>query len=169
MKKLLKILLCLILVFSLMPKEEAKAEEGVITNIVIDGDTISWDPYPGTAEYWLHVVDVSHYFLTESTTFDLRTLMAMSSVETGDYRIEIQAEDADHYVIASGTSDAYYHHESLGKLDVPQNPVWRGTKAGWDPVTNADRYRVDIYKNGEWMDAIWTYGTNELDLRNYIQ
>ena len=115
MKRLLKIVLCLILVFSLMPKEEAKAEEeGVITNIVIDGDNISWDPYPGTAEYWLHVVDVHHYFLTESTTFDLRALLAMSSVETGDYRIEIQAEDSDHYVIASGTSDAYYHHESLG-------------------------------------------------------
>ena len=57
MKKFLKILFCLILIFSLAAKNEAKAEGG-IKNIHIDSNgMVTWDPYPG-AYYYAVCADV---------------------------------------------------------------------------------------------------------------
>ncbi|MBQ1508365.1 MAG: hypothetical protein IIZ47_02990, partial [Erysipelotrichaceae bacterium] len=93
MKKLLKVLLCLVLVFSLAPRNEAKAEYGTVTNVRIDANgTMTWDAYPGATEYAIvYTEDWSGYFFVSTNSADLPLELGRETAKSGTYNILVQA------------------------------------------------------------------------------
>ena len=174
MKKFLKVLLCLILVFSLMPKEEVKAEDRV-TNIQIDSSgTATWDAYPGasyygfSAGYWnysKHGLPVSQYKemnYTSLTETNFEDHLSYISAYDGDFYFMVWAYDDNGDRIAFGYSNSSYHHTSLGDLSTPILPAWdlNGfTVATWNGVENAEKYRLKLYRDGEEYTMMFVYGT----------
>ncbi len=158
MKKLLKVLLCLILFFSLMPKEEAKAETGTITNIQINGDVISWDPYPG-ADGYVILFDNEHGYWADGTSENLQRCGNNIDLPAGEYSIEIRAWDEDGNTIASGIAPGIYRF--AGKQYVSNVKIDASGIMTWDPFPGAVEYAI-VYTE-DWSGYFFT-DTNSADL-----
>ncbi|MBQ1478093.1 MAG: cell wall-binding repeat-containing protein [Erysipelotrichaceae bacterium] len=174
MKKFLKIVFCLLLIFSFSPRE-VKAE-GTITNITIDPDGhATWDPYPGAVAYefcagvWIpnyHGQTVVEYKDMNrdgygSTFCSFKDHLANISADSNNYYLMVWAYDENYELLATGVSDATYSYKALGEMPTPTLPAWYGwTIATWNGVEGADKYRVKIYRDGKLFDEIYVFDTS---------
>ncbi len=178
MKKLLKVLLCLVLVFSLAPRSETKAEEEVVTNIKIDANGImTWDAYPGATEYAVVYTDEWDVFFVQTNSADVPKELARNSAPSGTYTLKVQAlgepKDGSIPVIANWGSTVTYTYTSKGKIPTPTGIRWEeGDVAKWDTITIAEtsllNYEILLYRNGELLTKFNSWGQPGYELHDYL-
>ena len=175
MKKFLKILFCLILIFSLAAKNEAKAEGG-IKNIHIDSNgMVTWDPYPGAYYYAVCAdvfdmgpkdwVDVGKPEYINATSYDLQEHLKIISAGTRSYSVRVEVYNERHQLVDTGQSEDTYDYAALGVMGSPKLPDWKDfTIATWNGVSGADRYHLTIYRDGFPYDDVYVYDHTYTDL-----
>ena len=175
MKKLLKVLLCLVLIFSLVPKSEAKAEYGTVTNVKIDANGImTWDAYPGATDYAIvYMEDWSGYFFVSTNSADLPLELGRETAKSGTYNILVQALDEEWVVIGDSGTRISYTYTSKGKVPTPTGIRWEeGNVAMWNTITLPESslldYEVLIYKNGEFWKRFYSWGQPGYELDEYL-
>ncbi len=161
MKKILKIVLCALLVFTFIPREEVQAEDpGYITNITFDSNgKLTWDAYPGAAYYIIAFTGYQVSGKTTGTSYDqLRTELMNKYQPAGKYGAQVSAYDRIGNHIATGTSTNVYDYAPLyGKMPTsPNGPKWvNGYQASFNTVPGASLYEVTLYCDGEYITDIW--------------
>ena len=180
MKRILSILLALLLAIGLLSAgtREVKAE-GAVTNIQLNGDILTWDPYPGATGYAIVFGDPMEglYFFVDTNSADLKAELGRTSAASGTYTLEIQAlgevENNSIPVIAVGDSNPTYTYISKGKVPTPTGIRWgEGNTAMWDTVTIPEtsllNYDIILYKNGEYFDTYYSWGQPGYDLNSHL-
>ena len=161
MKKLLKILLCILLVLTFAPKQNAKAD-GEIENIHYNGDTLIWDAYPGAVYYNIQLWSTGDYvWIEEVYSNELKVEYTLNNYGMADgtyFPTRIEARDENDFVIAVGSSNDPYNYMTLGKVSsAPTNLRWDGTRAVWDPVSGADSYKIEFWHDGMIWDSTYSF------------
>lgn len=126
-----------------------------IENARIASGVLTWDAYPGAAEYWVHVngasrpADPSGYMLNER----IDTMISYEGlIKSGTYQVRIEALDSDKNLIAYWQTDYEY--------DSPAEPIEKGVLSNvkntngvltWDAYPGAYEYWVGI--NGGWTNT----------------
>ncbi|MBQ1476778.1 MAG: cell wall-binding repeat-containing protein [Erysipelotrichaceae bacterium] len=177
MKRFWKILLCLLLVLTFAPPEEAKAE-GEITGIHTDLDgVLYWDEVSGTEYYTVEYV-VGDYTRGQTDTvypwegwpgpsFPLKGQLMDLGYPTGNYMIMIRAY-SNGEVIAAG-SYGYFPYASAGKMAIVTGVYLDSTYYGhWDDIPKASYYIVTVYRDGTWWSEVNVYSGNEAYLGDYM-
>ena len=145
MKKLLKIILSLVLVFSIMPKDRTLAEDQV-TNIVIDGNTVSWDPYPNASYYEINFGVQNQYTSVKETTADLYDAASRMGAAAGkEYHVYVVARSWNGNKMATGEASSTYYYPGSGTIT---NGRIDGDMAVWDPYPGAAYYKIQV----NWFD-----------------
>ncbi len=161
MKRILKLILCILLVFSFVPKHEAQAEDpGIVTNITFDSaGRLTWDAYPGAAYYVIAFTGYKVGGTTTGTSYDQlpSDLQAIYS-GPGTYGAQVAAYDRIGRYIATGVSKNTYNYpgSAYGKMAAPSGASWQnGYQAYFNTVPGAQIYAVTLYANGTWVNEIW--------------
>ena len=161
MKKLVKILLCVLLVLTFAPKQETKAEDpGIVENITFDsGGGLTWDAYPGASYY---LIAFTGYQVSAKTTDNYYNWLDSDLGEkyqpAGKYGAQVSAYDKIGNHIATGVSvNVYDYTPSYGKmLTSPNSPRWEnGYEAHFNTVPGATLYAVTLYCDGAYINEIW--------------
>ena len=183
------VLLVLILLMTAVPAVYAE-EPGVIGNVVIsEAGIISWDAYPGAAEYRVGVR--WWYKTTAETSYDLRSFIDEivsygQMPETGQETVTVRAYDGSGNMLAEWSQD--YDYESSATptpIGTLQNvKISDEGILSWDEWTGTDKYWVGIrggyrtspsdapltYDVGAYLDEFEGYGdlvkegTHEIDI-----
>ena len=154
MKRLIKLVLCFVMLVSVVSFGSSKAEaEPAVTNIQINGDTLSWDPVEGATTYEVVMFGIQSVEFPETadTSINIPENLGYKGAKTGNYQVwRIDVRDEDGVLIATGGDNSLtYSYTAKGTLSgVPANLRWEGTTAYWDPSSDADSYVVKIYRGG---------------------
>ena len=161
MKRLIKVLLCLLMIVSLGAYRDVKAEPGEdeITNIHIGGaGGIYWDAVPGAEYYSVRLsrydeegnIRGLYWLETDQNALDLYETLLDEGAPAGVYQDPIvYARDAEGRYCAEGKGTGKLNHTTSGKFPgVATNLKWDGLYAVWDMVPNAEFYFVTFYRNG---------------------
>ena len=147
-RKLLSILLSLALVVSMIPAFTVPAtalEDMQNVHLSADG-ILTWDAVPGAKVY-----DLSIGGYTEELSADLNQVCRDGFMKRGDYSFTLEA--LSDYKWNSGRKvanswEGVFHYAPPYSLSNPANLRWEGMVARWDPVPNAEQYRVYLYRQG---------------------
>ena len=166
-KSIICVLLTLVMVLGIIPpitRSEAYASGDLpaLTGIRLNGNTLSWDAFPGAVRYRISYDSKRGSTSTESTSIDLRDEVygrSNSNYAPGTYATAIYAVGSDgSQISAQYEFDYYYDAYGMTKLDRPQNV--RLTSSGGtykfecDPVPNAASY---VFTASIWTSKkVWT-------------
>jgi len=144
---------------------------GEMQNVKISEDGIlSWDEYPGALVYNINIGSGGGY--CEGTSLDLKVWLKDFGMGNGTYTVEIYAmsdtRNNDGYQLTTAWKGEYTYTASDPQLDKATNLTWNGTVASWDPVPNAESYRV--WLGGDYLGNLFFTGieTTSFDAYNYI-
>ncbi len=133
------------LVFALIPARTVQADS---LNIQYENGILSWDAVSSAAKYVVYALDTSDRFqnftkTTTTTSLNLSDAMNKSNkCPSGNYKIEVAAFRSNGLEITSNRISIDYT-AVMPRLDNPV-PRFNGKTLEWDPVENADKYRVEI-------------------------
>ena len=160
--------LALVFGFALVPSahETAYADTlPALSNVQLDGDTLSWDAFTGATEYQVQMVgnggNGSQYYTTNSA--DLSAFAANYHFETGTYNWYVYAVDEDgNQISLTSTSNEdystypdynynvsyaqYSYTNTQARLSTPTGLVWNHTTLMWDGVDGASSYSLTVYE-----------------------
>ena len=167
-KRFLTVLLTLAMIVSLTPSlgaltggalgaQEAYAADPdlePVTGVTLNGDILSWDPFPGAYSYSISYADKKGSFgVTEATSVNLKEQYRDSNLDlpAGTYTSNgIVARDRMGNIISApgAVPDYYYDAYGMTKLDKPQNVRVETTSSGGhrfacDPVPGAATYEFE--------------------------
>ena len=170
--RFLSFLCALLILSSLSWPLEVRAIDGlpdltIYSPNMIDKLTVTWDPYPGAAYYYIDPIDEfpgDYYYNCE---FEPEAVFSYWSCHAGSYNTVITAYNAAGNPIAKGRSGVYPYYP-LGKMAVPTHPEWDGRTAIWDSVSGAESYKIMLYKDGVFSETFYISGQNYMDLAPYI-
>ena len=154
--------------FALVPSAHATAYAAdlpALSNVQLDGDTLSWDAFTGATEYYVQMVgnggNGSQYYTTNSA--DLSAFAADYHFETGTYNWSVYAvdEDGDQISLTSTSNEDYSTYPEYDynvsyakysytntqmRLSTPTGLEWNHTTLMWDGVDGASSYSLTVYK-----------------------
>ena len=139
------ILLIVPLVFALIPAKNTQADSD---GIRYEDGILSWDAVDSAAKYRISAYDKSdtyqNYQITvTATSFNLREAMNKSiKCPSGTYDIDVAAERNNGLLIKRYKITIDYT-AVMPRLD-STTPRFNGKKLEWNPVANADSYRVEV-------------------------
>ena len=166
-KRFLTVLLTLAMIVSLTPSlgaltggalgaQEVYATADPVTGVKLEGDTLSWDPYPGAASYSISYANNRGTFGVKggATSVNLKEQYRDSgfNLPAGTYTSNgIVAHDSMGRIISTKgeVPDYYYDAYGMTQLDTPKNLRLETTSSGGhriacDPVSNATSYNFSI-------------------------
>ena len=150
--RILSMLLCIVMLFSLLPASVKAA--GSSTNLNPEQSVngyLTWDAVPGAHHYSLDCWEygtgglVGEYTVTDNF-INLKEKFDSAGKETGRYNIDIAAYDSSNNCIAVHKGDFWFSYiRKEGSLDEPIGLRWLGPQvAAWDPVDGATGYEVAL-------------------------
>ncbi len=151
MKKLMKIILCLVLVFSFIPKEETEAGD-TVKSVWANGNTLTWEAYPGAVSYLVTFGEAGD--MVKTTRINLLYLGSSLSLPEGDYDVYVYALNENGSTLAEGKTTKKYHYREVGQIE---NIRIEGDTLTWDPYPGVAMYSVDF---GEGVYSHWTEETS---------
>ena len=141
-KRILAVLLTFFLFVGLMPVSAVRAEEK-LTNVQLSPEGIlTWDPFPGASDYLFSVGSGGGY--AGGTSKDLAAECELYGFKSGTYDVVLYAIDENHETISEKWTGTFDYTSARPQLATPSNIKWNGGIVSWDPVPNAQRYRVII-------------------------
>ena len=156
MKKITKLLFAGVLAFAVAPAvvlslasmkepQVVRAYSGGLTNFQEVNGVLSWDAFPGAADYGFNFGNAGG--LTDgATTFNLEDEAKAFHFETGTYDYSVYAVDDDGNQISDASSGSYTYTSTQTRLDTPTNLSWDHTIMSWDAVEFAQYYSVSYYE-----------------------
>ena len=167
-KPVIVAVLALLMILSALPFSPVKTYAlGTLSGISFsdNGNTISFNAYPGAAAYKVHYNNNQGSTSTTSTTIDLREVYKKSVAQygPGTYKTSINAVDSNNNEISERYEfDYYYDAYGMTKLDKPTNlkiekvgSVWRFS---CDPVAHAEKYYFEARLGG--YNQVWSTYSN---------
>ena len=154
-----------IALFSLLSVSETTvyADLPDIQNVSVSAESIlSWDAFPGAAEYFVGV-DGAGGAYTSETSYDLNQLPLRNKQPSGEYRVELMAVDSTVTIISSEWSGTFTYTSPYPQLAAPTNLGWDGNTATWDPVPNADHYSFNLWGRDGELNAFGLLRVEEVD------
>ena len=135
-------------VFAITPLTANAAELDSLKNVKVNNGVITWDPFPGAAEYKYSYGNGGGYL--DEPPLDLELQAKSFHWETGAYDYSICAVDEYRTEISEKITGTYSYISTQEPLDQPTKLKWNHTVASWDAVDGAEYYGVLIYeyKNG---------------------
>ena len=128
----------------------ANAELDSLENVSVNNGVVTWDAFPGAAEYSYSYGHGGGYL--KEPSLDLELNAKSYHFETGNYNYSIYAVDEYRTQISEKITGTYSYTCKQTPLATPTNLTWDHTTAKWDAVKDADHYILYIYeyKNGSY-------------------
>ena len=143
--KWLAILMIVPMILTLVPSGQVKADSTGIR--YVDG-VLSWDAVDNAAYYYVNVLvepynTLNHQKKTTSLSYDLRDAMNKDNeCPSGTYEVHVQAY-RNNGINIKAYKLVFYYTAVMPRLETPV-PRFNGKTVKWDPVENADSYRVQV-------------------------
>ena len=128
----------------------ANAELDSLKNVSVNNGVVTWDAFPGAAEYSYSYGNGGGYL--DEPSLDLELKAKSFHWETGNYNYSIYAVDEYGTQISGKITGTYSYTCKQTPLATPTNLTWDHTTAKWDAVKDAEYYILYIYeyKNGNY-------------------
>lgn len=172
-RKIMTIMLCLALVFTMMPTLGgfSYAAEIIGVSSVSEDGIVTWQMEEGSTQVrvglYSYTTELGQAYVGTDNSFDIFQWLTEKKVESGRYqaRIEYYNELGEYKVIIS---DYFDYVSPLTKLATPTNLRFDGKVARWDAVEGASSYSLVLTNTSGYLDRMATSYTNYYDCKNLL-